>query len=107
MKLSELHRLVNLFHKEDRDQDVMVAIELPYTTIGAIPMIAVKSAQSGFDWEHGKFILRTEEELTLFDRDFAEQMREMQDKLGWAEYENRGLKSEIRRLKKQLGEQNE
>lgn len=107
MKLSELHRLVNLLYREGRDQDVMVAIKLPYTTVGAIPMVSVKSAQSGFDWEQGKFILRTEENLTPFDQDFATQMKDLQDKLGWAEYENRGLKAEIRRLKKQLGDQNE
>jgi hypothetical protein len=30
-------------------------------------------------------------------------MKEMQDKWGWAEYENRGLKAENNRLRKQLG----
>jgi hypothetical protein len=30
-------------------------------------------------------------------------MKDMQEKWGRAEYENRGLKAEIRRLKKQLG----
>jgi hypothetical protein len=30
-------------------------------------------------------------------------MKDMQDKWGWADYENRGLKAEIKRLKKQLG----
>jgi hypothetical protein len=29
-------------------------------------------------------------------------MKEMQDRAGWADYENRNLKAEIKRLKKQL-----
>lgn len=102
MKLSELHRLVNLLYKEGNDQEVMVAIKLPYVTVGAIPMVSVKSAQSGFDWEQGKFILRTEEELTPADRDFAAQMKKMQDDLGWAQYENRNLKAENKKLLKLL-----
>lgn len=109
MKLTELKRIVDLSmqSKYAGDSEVVVKVELPYVTVGAMPMVPVKSAQNGFDWESGRFILTPEENLTPSDRDFAKQMREMQDKLGWAEYENRGLKAEIRRLKKQLGEQNE
>ena len=106
MKLSELKALVDRAVETSRDyedHEVVVAVKLPYTTVGAIPMVAVKSVNKGFDWENGKFIIRTEEELTPADRDFAEQMRKMQDDLGWAKYENRGLKAEIKKLKKQLG----
>jgi len=105
MKLSELKTLVDRAVETSRDyedHEVMVAIKLPYTTVGAIPMVAVKSVNKGFDWENGKFIVRTEEELTPADRDFAETLKKWQDKVGWAEYENRNLKAEIRRLKKQL-----
>jgi hypothetical protein len=100
MKVSQLKQILE--HAKD-DNEVMLSVKLPYTTIGPIPMVAIKSAQSGFDWEHGKFILNAEEELTPADRDFAKQMKDMQEKWGRAEYENRGLKAEIRRLKKQLG----
>jgi len=41
----------------------------------------------------------TEEELTPADRDFAETMKHLQDKVGWLEYENRNLKSENKKLK--------
>jgi hypothetical protein len=97
MKVSELKRILE--HVKD-DSDVMVTIKLPYSTVGAQPMVGVRSAMAGFDWESGKFLLRPEEDLTPTDRDFAQQMREMQDKWGWAEYENRGLKAEIKRLQK-------
>jgi hypothetical protein len=32
-------------------------------------------------------------------------MREMQERAGWADYENRTLKAEIRKLKKRLKEE--
>ena len=100
MKVSELKRILE--HVRD-ENEVMIAIKLPYSTVGAIPMVAVKSAQNGFDWENGKFILRAEEELSPADRDFAQQMRDMQEKLGWAEYEKRNLRAEIKKLNKKYG----
>jgi len=59
----------------------------------------------GFDWEAGKFIIMPEEDLTPGDRDFAKQMRDMQERAAWADYENRNLKAEIRKLKKRLKEE--
>jgi len=100
MKVSELKRILE--HVSD-ENEVMIAIKLPYSTVGAIPMVAVKSGQNGFDWENGKFILRAEEELSPANRDFAQQMRDMQEKLGWAEYEKRNLQAEIKKLNKKYG----
>ena len=104
MKFSELKRLVDLYHRDGHreDPEVVVQIKLPYSTVGAQPTVKIKSAQMGFDWDMGKFIFTTEEILTPSDRDFEKQMKEMQDRAGWADYENRNLKAEIRRLKKQL-----
>jgi hypothetical protein len=106
MKLRELKALVDRAvetSQDYEDHEVVIAVKLPYATVGAIPMVAVKSVNKGFDWENGKFILTPEENLTPADRDFAETMKKLQDKVGWAEYENRNLKAEIKRLKKQLG----
>lgn len=106
MKLRELKDLVDravATSQDHEDDEVMIAVKLPYTTVGAMPMVPVRSVQRGFDWEKGRFVIRAEENLTPADSDFSAQMRAMQDKLGWAEYENRGLKAEIRRLKKQTG----
>jgi hypothetical protein len=109
MKFSELHQLVNLYHRDGHHEDpeVVIQIKLPYDTVGAMPSVKVKNVQMGFDWEKGKFIITPEEDLTPSDRDFAKQMKEMQDRAGWADYENRNLKAEIRRLKKQLGVEDE
>jgi len=100
MKVSELKRILE--HVRD-ENEIMIAIKLPYSTVGAIPMVAVKTAQNGFDWENGKFILRAEEELSPANRDFAQQMRDMQEQLGWAEYEKRNLRAEIKKLNKKYG----
>ena len=99
MKVEDLK--IALQYAKD-DHEVMIAIKLPYSTAGARPMVAVKNAMSGFDWESGKFIIAPVEELQPADRDFAKQMKEMQDKWGWAEYENRNLKAEIKRLKQKI-----
>lgn len=106
MKFSELHRLVNLYHRDDRHEDpeIVIQIKLPYSTVGGSPFVKVKTVQMGFDWDSGKFFIVPEEDLTPGDRDFAKQMKEMQERAGWADYENRNLKAEIRQLKKKLAE---
>lgn len=107
MKLSELKRLVDLHSRPDYPEDptVVIKIKLPYATVGGLPTVTVKNMHMGFDWDHGKFIIYPEEDLTPSDRDFAKQMKDMQERAGWADYENRNLKAEIRRLKKKLKEE--
>jgi hypothetical protein len=108
MKLSELHRIVNLHYRPEwpEDPEIMIRVKLPYATVGALPMVKVKSMNMGFDWEAGRFIIWPEEDLTPSDRDFAKQMHDMQERAYKSDYENRGLKAEIRRLKKKLKEEN-
>ena len=96
-------QLKQMLERVKDDDEVMIAIKLPFSTVGAIPMVPVKHAWKGFDWENGKFIITPEEELTPAERDFAAQMKKMQDELGWAKYENRNLKAEIKKLRKQNG----
>ena len=106
MKLRELKKLVDRAVETARDyedHDVVIAVQLPYTTVGARPTVPVSVAFKGFDWENGLFILTPEENLTPADRDFAETLKKLQDKVGWAEYENRRLKAEIKKLNKQIG----
>lgn len=107
MKLSELKKYIDRhfeYMRAGEDPEVVIQIKLPYSTVGGSPFAKVKSVQMGFDWDHGKFFIMPEEDLTPSDRDFAKQMREMQERAGWADYENRNLKAEIRRLKKKLTE---
>lgn len=104
MKLSELKQFVDrqLEFNGREDPEVVVRIKMPYTTVGASPTVKVKNVQMGFDWDAGKFMLYPEEELTPSDRDFAKQMTEMQTRAANADYENRNLKAELRRLQKKL-----
>ena len=96
MKVEDLK--IALQYAKDGDE-VTIAVKLPYATAGSIPMVAVKNATSGFDWESGKFIIRAVEELAYADRDFDAQFKELQTKYGWLDYENRNLKAEIKKLK--------
>lgn len=110
MKLRELKQLVDRAVETARDYEdhnVVIAVKLPYNTVGARPTVPVKLAFKGFDWENGLFILTPEENLTPADRDFAETMKKLQDKVGWAEYENRRLKAEIKKLNNKLELKNE
>ena len=99
MKVSELK---SILEREDDNLDIMILIDLPYATAGSRPMVGIESVYGGFDWEAGRLMFKPTEGLTPTDRDFAKQMKEMQEKWGWASYENSGLKTEIKRLKKQL-----
>jgi hypothetical protein len=96
MKVEDLK--IALQYANDGDE-VTIAVKLPYATAGSIPMVAVKNAMTGFDWESGKFIIRAVEELAYADRDFDAQFKELQTKYGWLDYENRNLKAEIKKLK--------
>jgi hypothetical protein len=105
MKVGELYEHIGrMVTYSDKDAEVVIQIKLPYTTVGGSPVVKVKHVQLGFDWDQGKFIITPEEDLTPSDRDFAKQMKEMQERAYQADYENRGLKAEIRQLKKKLND---
>ena len=104
MQLRQLRDTIKRLEMNPRclDADVKIVVKLPYTTIGAAPMVHVKSVQLGFDWEAGSFMIYPEETLMPHDVDFGEKFRELQKKNGDLHYENMGLKSEVKRLKKLL-----
>ena len=102
MKFNELKQYIDLYDDFREDPEVVIKIKLPYSTVGAMPTVKVRSVHMGFDWDAGKLIIYPEEELTPSDRDFANQMRDMQERAYSADRENRGLKAEIRRLNKLL-----
>lgn len=108
MKLSELKQYIDRqvqLMRSDEDPEVVISIKLPYSTVGGTPFVKIKTMGMGFDWDMGKFFLFPEENLTPSDRDFAKQMTDMQTRAANADYENRGLKAEIRRLQKKIKEQ--
>lgn len=105
MKLSEFKEKINLYanHIEDYDDpEVVVEYKPPFTTVGGLPCVSVNRVWKGFDWDDGKFFIVTEKPLTLVDGEFAEKFKKLQEDYGWAKYENRNLKAEIKKLKEQL-----
>ena len=94
--------LVEHLQKSTQKQDWNAVIEIkkPFATVGSTSFVEVKSVRVGFDWDNGKIFLVPETPLTNEDVDFAKKFKDLQDKAGWLEYENRGLKAEIKKLKK-------
>lgn len=102
MQLRQLRDTIKRLEINPRslDADVKIVIKKPYATIGAVPMVGVKSVQLGFDWEAGSFMIYPEENLMQNDVDFAKKFGDLQKKNGDLHYENMGLKSEVKRLQK-------
>jgi hypothetical protein len=99
MKLSELYQIVNRSYDPSqplRDAEVVIRVRLLYTTIGAVPTRAVKQANLGFDWENGRFLITPAEDLTPVDLDLDKKFRELQEKAGRLELENRDLKKRLK-----------
>ncbi len=107
MKLSEFKMLLerhSQYIKEYDDPEVVIPVKMPFSTVGGTPCIAVKAMSRGSDWDHGKFMIYPEERLSKPDDDFHKQFKDLQDKYGWAQYENRNLKGEIKKLQNQIKE---
>lgn len=102
MKLTELKNQIDRLVERDKyahETEVVIAIELPYATVGGSPFSEVKDLFSGFDWGRGKLFIRPREDLTISDAKVQEIMSKMHKQLGDLRYENSGLKSEIKRLR--------
>lgn len=84
----------------NQEVDVVIQVRLPFTTVGGTSVVSIKSCYKGIDWDKGKMILVPEEQLTPADRDFETKFKDLQDRCGWLELENRRLKAEIKNLRK-------
>ena len=107
MKLSEFKAKIDLYAegiKPYNDPEVVVDYKPPFTTVGGLPCTSVTGVFKGFDWDNGKFFICTEQKLTLADNEFAKQFKKLQDDYGWAKYENRNLKADIKKLQKRIDE---
>lgn len=96
MKVSDL---IAILERANPDDEVRIRIKSP-GTVGASPAVGIKSAQSGFDWDRGSFLVFPVDDLSKDTVELLEQIKTLQDNFGWSEYENRNLKAEIKRLKK-------
>jgi hypothetical protein len=101
MKLSELISLLERHYKLSGDQEVVIPVHIT-GSIGTRPSVPVNNINVGFDWDKGYLFLEPSEKLRKISSDEIAAEREKQDKLGWALYENRNLKTKVKDLKKKL-----
>ena len=65
MTISELRNYLNRLHEvQPRCDDWEVAIITSDPSIGARSHVLVRSANIGFDWEHGKLMMTTNQPIT-------------------------------------------
>lgn len=104
MKLTDfkahIDRFVS-FNKCAHQTDVVIAIKLPYATVGGSPYIEVESIFSGFKWDADKVFIVPADKLTILDEKIKESVSKLQERADWLDYENRNLKAEIKKLKKE------
>lgn len=104
MKVSELKKALAHINGRYEDDEVVVVVKTPHQTVGGTPIVPVSHANAGFDWDNGKFMIFPEEKLQKADIDYDEKYAKLEKDYGWLYYENRNLKNEIKKLRKQLKE---
>ena len=67
-------------------------------TVGGTPTVGIKSMQVGFDWDHGRLLIFADSDVREIKADELLALRKASEKDGWAQYENVGLKSDIKKL---------
>jgi hypothetical protein len=59
MKLKDLRDLLNKMGDRHDEDEVLVEVYRK-NSMGGTPAVKVRSANSGFDWDNGRFIIQTE-----------------------------------------------
>jgi len=67
-------------------------------SIGGTPVVGVKSIHVGFDWDASKLMIFADSDVREIKADELLALRKANEKDGWAQYENAGLKSDIKKL---------
>lgn len=105
MNLKELKDQVDwLYENQGRAMHVLpesitlgIVIKTP-GSVGGTPIVGVKCIQAGFDWDNGTLLIYPESDVRAIKADELLALRKANEKDGWAQYENRNLKSEIKKL---------
>lgn len=105
MNLKELKDKIDWLYDEQRNpmnrspENITVGIIVKTTgSIGGTPITNIKNISIGFDWDAGKLLICPEKDLRVIEADELLALRKAHEKEGWAQYENRGLKSDIKKL---------
>ncbi len=54
MKVSELIKALERYP----DNEAVIPVKLPHSSIGGSPTVPIKGAFSGFDWDRGKLLIQ-------------------------------------------------
>ena len=104
MNIRELQIIIDHIVSDLHDYqnpNVMVVIKRPGSA-GGTPCVGIGNVSVGFDWDSNKIMLIPDEALSMSDPGDVAKIKKLQDEYGWALYENRNLKAEIKRLGKKL-----
>ena len=102
MKVQELIDALERINNFHPNQEVFIPVRAKFTTIGGSPCVGLKHVNAGFDWDSGKVFLVPDSEVTKSIDSEVEEMRKLHDRIARLEYENRNLKSDIKKLKTKL-----
>jgi hypothetical protein len=81
---------------------VCIGTEATRTTMGGQPNTNIKSVTTGFDWDSGKTFINPEFMLWRVNPEDKTVMKNLNDRIGWCEYEKSGLKTQINQLKRKI-----
>ncbi len=106
MNLEELKQIIDrtyqhLSYRNPSEIQVRIPVMI-LGSVGHIPCVEVKSANLGFDWEAGSFLIHAEKSLREIDRDEAASLRKNYEELGWSKYRIDNIKRENTKLKKEI-----
>lgn len=74
MNFEELKSAVDSLYN-DNNKNNKVYIKLKEVAIGPIATTEIKSIYPGFDWDHGKILIDTEEDIELVNKDKLNKQR--------------------------------
>lgn len=83
MKVSELIKAL----ERHPDNEAVIPVKLPHATMGGHPIVPIKGAFAGFDWDHGNTFLQPEADLYPAGpqfKDAATLNHELSERIGWA-----------------------
>jgi len=109
MNLQQLYEIIEdqIIRCELRHQkpsDITIGIVIQTIKSVGTPTVDVKRVNMGFDFDHDKFIIYPEKDLSLTDHNALATMRQEAEEMGFTVREVLNLKRENKKLKQQLKE---
>lgn len=97
MKVKDLKKILSELDEMYDDNTVCVVVRSE-GVIGGTPVVNVESANAGFDWNSGKFMLRCDQELRVLEK--PEYMKVVKNKGGWSVDQSGVIGESVFKLKK-------